>query len=270
MTVDLRVRDLLSRGPHRQRSLTHLIEQRAILDEFLNAGFAPRAMQDTGTFYFPLPFYTAGSLGTIDPTYEDDFWSKPGYEGSNPPSFLSAAKVDGFATITAVDRDGQSAPVSISFDPETVPKMGSMGSDGLQFYVYTADEKTRTVGSSGGSLSGDLKGATLTLKEPNDPAMLKALTVGGKIRINNRFLLALCFYPRHDIVTNGNPAYKQYLNTDGTPKYPQRSVPGWKLNSPHLKKENVKADQPAPPRYHSGESRRREFCKSFTNLPEKF
>ena len=206
-------------------------EQRAILDEFLNAGFAPRAMQDTGTFYLPLPFYTAGSLGAIDPTYEDDFWSKPGYEGTNPPSFLSAAKVDGFATITAVNGDGQSAPVSISFDPETVPKMGSMGSDGLQFYVYAVDEKTRTVGSSGGSLAGDLKGATLTLKGPNDPAMLRALTVGGKIRINNRFLLALCFYPRHDIVTNGNPAYKQYLNSDGTPKYPQRSVPGWKLNS---------------------------------------
>jgi hypothetical protein len=206
-------------------------EQRAILDEFLNAGFAPRAMQDTGTFYFPLPFYTAGGLSTIDPTYEDDFWSKPGYEGTNPPSFLAAAKVDGFATITAINRDAQSAPVSISFDPATVPKMGSMGSDGLQFYVYTADEKTRTVGSSGGSLTGDLKGATLTLKAPNDPAMVKALTIGGKIRINNRFLLALCFYPRHDIVTNGNPAYKQYLNTDGTPKYPQRSVPGWKLNS---------------------------------------
>ena len=102
-------------------------EQRAILDELLNAGFAPRAMQDTGTFYFPLPFYTAGSLGTIDPTYEDDFWSKPGYEGTNPPSFLSAAKVDGFATITAINRDAQSAPVSISFDPATVPKMGVNG-----------------------------------------------------------------------------------------------------------------------------------------------
>ena len=206
-------------------------EQHAILDEFLNAGFASRAMQDTGTFYFPLPFYTAGGLAALDPTYEDDFWSKPGYEGANPPSFLTAAKVDGFATITGINRDAQNVPTSVTFDPVTVPKMGSMGSDGLQFYVYAADEKTRTMGASGGSLNGDLKGATLTLKGPNDPAMLKALTIGGKIRINNRFLLALCFYPRHDIVTNGNPAYKQYLNADGTPKYPQRSVPGWKLNS---------------------------------------
>ncbi len=206
-------------------------EQHAILDEFLNAGFAPRALEDTGTFYFPLPFYTAGSLASIDPTYEDDFWSKPGYEGANPPRFLTAAKVDGFATITGINRDARNAPTSVTFDPVTVPKMGSMGSDGLQFYVYAADEKTRTMGASGGTLNGDLKGATLTLKGPNDPAMLKTLTIGGKIRINNRFLLALCFYPRHDIVTNGNPAYKQYLNADGTPKYPQRSVPGWKLNS---------------------------------------
>jgi hypothetical protein len=206
-------------------------EQHAILDEFLNAGFASRAMQDTGTFYFPLPFYTAGGLAALDPTYEDDFWSKPGYEGANPPSFLAAAKVDGFATITGINRDAQNVPTSVTFDPVAVPKMGSMGSEGLQFYVYAADEKTRTMGASGGSLNGDLKGATLTLKGPNDPAMLKALTVGGKVRINNRFLLALCFYPRHDIVTNGNPAYKQYLNADGTPKYPQRSVPGWKLNS---------------------------------------
>ena len=206
-------------------------EQHAILDEFLNAGFASRAMQDSGTFYFPLPFYTAGGLAILDPTYEDDFWSKLGYEGANPPGFLAAAKVDGFATITGISRDAQNAPTSVTFDAVTVPKMGSMGGDGLQFYVYAADEKTRTTGASGGSLNGEFKGATLTLKGPNDPAMLKALTIGGKIRINNRYLLALCFYPRHDIVTNGNPAYKQYLNTDGTPKYPQRSVPGWKLNS---------------------------------------
>ena len=36
-----------------------------------------------------------------DPSYEDDFWSKPGYAGINPPNYLKAAKVDGGATITA-------------------------------------------------------------------------------------------------------------------------------------------------------------------------
>jgi hypothetical protein len=205
-------------------------EQHAVLDELLNAGFGRRSIED-GFWVFSLPFYTAGGLAQVDPTYEDDFWTKPGYEGANPPSYLTAAKVDGFATITAINRDAQNVPTSIAFDPATIPTMGSMGSEGVQFYVYASDGKTRTVGSSNSSLDGELKGATLTLKKQNDAVMLNALTVGGKIRINNRYLLALCFYPRHDIVTNGDPAYKQYLNADGTPKYPQRSVPAWELNS---------------------------------------
>ncbi len=205
-------------------------EQHAVLDELLNAGFARRALEDA-TFVFTLPFYTAGGLASIDPTYEDDFWSKPGYEGVNPPSYLTAAKVDGFASITGINRDAQDMPTSIAFDPATVPSLGSMGSEGLKFYVYAADGKTRTVGASSNSLNGDLSGAALRLKGQNDPALLKALKVGGKIRINNRYLLALCFYPRHDIVTNGNPAYKQYLNPDGTAKYPQRPVAAWMLNS---------------------------------------
>jgi hypothetical protein len=205
-------------------------EQHAVLDELLNAGFGRRAIED-GMWVFSLPFYTAGGLAVIDPTYEDDFWSKPGYEGANPPSYFTAAKVDGFATITGINHDAQNVPTSITFDPATIPSLGSMGNEGLQFYVYAADGKTRTVGASSNSLEGELNGATLTLKGQNDPAMLNALTVGGKIRINNRYLLALCFYPRHDVVTNGDPAYKQYLNADGTPKYLQRPVPAWTLNS---------------------------------------
>jgi len=205
-------------------------EQHAVLDELLNAGYGRRALEN-GFWVFSLPFYTGGGLASIDPTYEDDFWSKPGYEGANPPSFLRAAKVDGVATIATINHDAQNAPTSITFDPATVPAMGSMGSEGLQFYVYAADGKTRTVGPSGSSLNRDLKGPILTLKGPNDPVMLNALSVGGRIRINNRYLLALCFYPRHDIVTNGDPAYKQYLNADGASKYPQRSVPAWQMNS---------------------------------------
>lgn len=44
--------------------------------------------------------------------------------------------------------------------------------------------------------------------------------------------LAFCdIDARHDILNNGNPANKQYLNADGTPKYPQRPVPAWMLHS---------------------------------------
>ena len=205
-------------------------DQRAVLDEMLNAGFARRAIEN-GMFVAEGPLYTAGGLRELDPTYEDDFWSKPGYEGANPPAYLTAGKVDGFATITTINRDAQNKPTSVVFDPATVPAMGTIGNAGLEYYVYAADGTTRTVGASTLSLKGTLSGNTLTLKPGNDPAMLAALAVGGKIRINNRYLLALYFYPRHDIVTNGDPAFRQYLDADGKPKYPQRSLPGWMLNA---------------------------------------
>ena len=204
-------------------------EQRDVLNELLNAGFGRRALEN-GRFT-PGPLFTAGGLLTIDPTYEDDFWSKPGYEGLNPPSYLTAAKVDGFATITGIDRDAQNFPTSVTLDVATLPKLGTIGNTGLQFYVYAPDGQTRISGVSSGALNADLIGAKLTLKGHNDPAMLNALTVGGKIRVNNRYLLALFFYPRHNVVTNSDPAYKQYLNPDGTPKYPQRPVPAWMQNS---------------------------------------
>jgi hypothetical protein len=69
---------------------------------------------------------------------------------------------------------------------------------------------------------GRLEGDTLKLEEgKSDPALLAALGPGGKLRINNRFLLAAMFYPRHSII-DGNPAFDQYRNADGTPKHVQR------------------------------------------------
>jgi hypothetical protein len=54
--------------------------------------------------------------------------------------------------------------------------------------------------------------------------LLGALSAGAKVRINNRFMLAACFYPRHSILDNGSPAYNQYRNGNGSPKYVQRPI----------------------------------------------
>ena len=113
-------------------------EERAVLDELLNAGFARLALEDM-KFTVTSAAQGAGSIQSFDPTYEDDFWSKPGYEGTNPPAYLAAAKVDGYATITGLTRNAQNAPTAVTFDPATVPALGSIGAAGLQFYVYGAD-----------------------------------------------------------------------------------------------------------------------------------
>jgi hypothetical protein len=198
-------------------------DERAVLDELLNAGFARLALEDM-KFSVATVSLGAGAIHTYDPGYEDDFWSKPGYEGTNPPSYLVAAKVDGYATIAGITRTARNLPTAITFEPATVPALGSIGADGLEYHVYAADGTTRVSNGNARSLAGKLEGNTLTLAGTNDPVLLNALAPGGKIRINNRFLLAACFYPRHSILDNGNPAYNQYKNADGTPKYVQRPV----------------------------------------------
>lgn len=197
--------------------------QRAVLNELLNAGFARQALGAI-KFNVATALQFAGSIEAYDPSYEDDFWSQPGYEGANPPAYLTAARVDGYATISEITRNAENSPTAIAFDPATLPALGSTGAAGLQWYVYRADGSIRVIGGSARSLAGNLKGSTLTLSGSNDPTLLKALVVGQRIRINNRLLLAACFYPRHSNFNNGNPAYDQYRNPDGTPRYVQRPI----------------------------------------------
>lgn len=193
-------------------------EERAVLDEVLSAGF-PRNVFETMQFSLGSAMLGLGSLSSLDPGYFAEFWTKPGYEGANPPAFLKAAIVDGVATIATINRNAQGVATAVSFDPASMPALGTNGSDGVQFTVLQDGAETR----EGSTLKGKLDGATLKLDDgKNDPALLATLTNGTKVRLDNRMVLALAFYPRHSILDNGNPAYNQYRNSDGSPKYVQR------------------------------------------------
>ena len=219
-------------------------EEKSVLDEFISAGYP---LPVIGNHFKSLtPLVDPVDVRLFDPTYEDDFWSKPGYAGANPPNYLKAAKVDGYATITAITRDAQNVPTAVQFDPATFPKLGTTGDNYLEYYVYAADgttrliDPTRAVGAPTDnkprySLMGKLDTATgvLTLTGTtkdvfggvspitNSPVLLNALKVGGKVRVNNRFILAMYYYPRYSILPSIH-SHDQYRNPDGSPKYPQR------------------------------------------------
>jgi PKD domain len=207
-------------------------EERSVLNEFIAAGF-PLAI--IGRHFNRLtPLIDPIDIRLGDPTYEDDFWSKPGYAGANPPEYLKAAKVDGYATITGITRDDKGVPTAIQFDPATIPAFGTTGDNYLEYFVYGPDGKTRLIDptrSSGEppenkrrfSLIGTLDklSGKLMLTGANSPVLLDALKVGSKVRINNRFILAMYFYPRYSIVA-GIRSHDQYRNADGSPRYPQR------------------------------------------------
>jgi hypothetical protein len=219
-------------------------EEKSVLNEFISAGYPLPVIGNH--FKNLIPLVDPIDIRLFDPTYEDDFWSKPGYAGVNPPNYLKAAKVDGYATITGITRNAAGAPTVIQFDPATVPALGTIGDSYLEYFVYAADGKTRLIDPARAvgvptdnkqrfSLLGDLNTATgsLTLTGTykvglergeaitNSPVLLNALKVGSKIRVNNRFILAMYFYPRYSNIP-GMRSYDQYRNTDGSAKYPQR------------------------------------------------
>jgi hypothetical protein len=218
-------------------------EEKAVLTEFISAGY-PLPVIGNHFKGLALPLVPPTAIRLADPTYEDDFWSKPGYEGVNPPDYLKAAKVDGWAIIAGITRNEAGEPTAIQFDPATVPALGTTGDAYLEYWVYAADGKTRLidptrpVGTSDDprfSLKGKFDAATSTLtltgtnKDAfggvtpitNRPLLLGALKIGDKVRINNRFILAMYFYPRHSNIP-GARSYDQYRNADGSAKYPQR------------------------------------------------
>ncbi|RJG57337.1 hypothetical protein D0Z70_03805 [Sphingobium terrigena] len=206
-------------------------EEKSVLNELLAAGYP---LNELNPMMWLKPIVGTDEIFHLDPTYEDDFWSKPGYAGSNPPSYLTAAKIDGFAPITAVNRDAAGAVVSVQLDPAAIPpvppaSVSPIGTTGQRFYVYGTDGRTRVVdplqrSDAYGALSGTIDRQTglLKLSGNNSPVLLQALAKGGQIRVTNRFILASYFYPRHTIVP-GYYQYDQYRNADGTPKYPQRA-----------------------------------------------
>src|SRR4029077_8459942 len=118
-------------------------KEKSALNEFLSAG-CPRPV--IGNHFKNLtPLVDPIDIRLADPTYEDDFWSKPGYAGVNPPNYLKAAKVDGYATIIGITRDAAGVPTVIQFDPATVPALGTTGDNYLEYWVYAADGKTRLI-----------------------------------------------------------------------------------------------------------------------------
>jgi hypothetical protein len=220
-------------------------EEKAVLDEFIAAGYP---LQIIGNHFkgLDLPLVDPADIRVYDQAYEDDFWSKTGYAGTNPPKWLTAAKIDGWATITGISRDAAGNPTAIQFDPATVPPTGTIGDPYLEFWVYASDGRTRlidpvvplghfTENKRRFSLQGKFDRATASLALTgtysqrwgpdmpwvNSKVLLDGLKVGSKVRINNRFILAMYFYPRHSNIP-GARSHNQYRNADGSPKYPQR------------------------------------------------
>ena len=209
-------------------------EERAALEEATRTGFPPAAWFN----YVPQgggPLVLVASyVPVLDPSYLDDFWSKPGYLGTDPTSSVRAARVQHEATVVDVLTDGRTR-LRLS----SVPTDDLTGAD-LIITSGAAAGKTASLGR----VDSDGKGHIGLVFEPvgdtidvmADPSVVDSIEAGDEVRIDNSRFLALQTYHRHQfprpIPTSTTPTS---TTTSGT-LTARRSTPGEGLTSARLER----------------------------------
>ncbi|WP_419872327.1 PKD domain-containing protein [Candidatus Pristimantibacillus sp. PTI5] len=198
--------------------------ERSVLHEVTKLGVPLRAWED---YKYVLGINEEGLLGFggvlrgIDPTYVDDFWSKQGYLGTEQSALgemFRQAKIDHVAAISEVTRDAHNVPTSLTI--ESVPKVEAPFL--LESALYDTDGTTK-IGTLRGSFDPVTK--VFTIRGSNSESVLGAIEEGAKLRIDNRFNLAILSYHRHQVPKRpGYYAWDQFKAADGTPLYPQRPM----------------------------------------------
>ncbi|KAJ3531400.1 hypothetical protein NM208_g8895 [Fusarium decemcellulare] len=211
--------------------------EQAILLEATKLGISTRTWEDfdavANSSTLAILMHTL--IKTIDPTYVDDFWSKPGYLGMEKSALgerLRSNLVDFNATVQSIKLDKGGVPVGVEL--YEVPAAAAHDIYGYDFTLLDSDGKVEL-----GALRGTLDQSTRTVifndisvGTPNNRTLLDSLNKGAQLRINNRWFIAIHAYYRHQVPDRaGLYGFDALRKTDGSPIYPQRSIDISKLLS---------------------------------------
>jgi hypothetical protein len=186
-------------------------EERAALREATLMGFPPRgwyAHETQGSGYFA---DIQGAIPPLDPTYVDDFWTKPGYLGSDPASSIQAER---FAFETRIARASAGPPARIEL--AEVPDR-PIADAHLVLLEGPAAGRSAPIAA--------VEGRAVTLANTTDPALAAAFEAGVPVRIDNSWPLALQTYQRHQVPPDrAEYAWDQFRDAAGKPLHPQRGL----------------------------------------------
>ncbi len=185
-------------------------EERAALKEAELMGFPPRgwyAHETMGSGYFS---HVAPLIPMLDPTYIDDFWSKPGYLGSDPDSSIHAERFH-FDTTIADVIDGFFKFVELDAIPDK-----NFADAHLVILSGTSEGNSIPIAT----INGNRIGFTLAA----DQTAISNLRIGDKVRIDNSWALALQTYHRHQLPGADMCGWNQFRDAQGKPLYPQRDI----------------------------------------------
>jgi hypothetical protein len=194
--------------------------------------------------------FTALYQGMVmaDPTYFEDFWTKPGYLGFEPPESLKKARLQ-FTTAIKAPLSAEQMEARALNDKRLPgqPKGDPRGTVDLAWAAAMNDGSARPmayelaatppdVGFIGGDLfilSGAAKGKRLALKALNgdvaslgivDVKTLALLKPGDEVRVDNSNFLAAQSYHRHQVPDASYKVWDQFRGPDGKPIGPQRKI----------------------------------------------
>jgi hypothetical protein len=156
-----------------------------------------------------------------DPSYLEDFWTKPGYAGADDPAALRGRIAQGETTVRRVvaARDLRMFRPSLARASEDEPIGVVLDVDDADRLFYA--KLTVTSGMANGRtlyVGGVDEGGVLIPFTLGVPELFSGVEAGDTVRYDNRDYVAYCHYHRHI----GVDPERGELAVDGHPMYPRR------------------------------------------------
>ncbi len=206
-------------------------EEQGALTEATLMGFPPRGWFDYPTLNGGPLTLVAGYVPRLDPTYVDDFWTKPDYLGTDLKSSIGKSRIQYDTTIVSVTTTGPMTRIKLKSKPD-----GDLTGADLVIISGTAAGKSIALFdlSSFGLGPATRPGQSVPLADKDivsasgmfgsDPSVIASLKPGDKVRVDNSWYLALQTFHRHQVPTPDYYAWDEFRDNDGKPIYPQRKV----------------------------------------------
>ncbi|MDO5422403.1 MAG: hypothetical protein Q4F41_01595 [Eubacteriales bacterium] len=217
-------------------------EEKEALQEICRMGFPPRVcaafeVEDDGS----LPVLTP-VVQRLDPTYFTDFWTKPGYLGTEPGSSAARDRIHLHTTITGFGiQEAQKEPETMDgrngTDDAWQKMLTDAGSSFLEVEEVPQGEDLFLRGVDILFETGNAAGKKLRLKKIVGNRLIPGMSYGAddfgevirmvkkgdKILLDNSDYLAIQTYHRHQVPEDRSfHAWDQYRDESGKPRYPQR------------------------------------------------
>ena len=205
----------------------------------------------------------------MDASYFEDFWTKPGYLGTEENSSAVRDRIKMEATIQLVFTPKPKANVLTSGLIGAVPTNGAdtaflkMMSDAnasgdcwVELDQVPEGDDLYLTGTNFIVLTGDAAGERLAVDRienscvhfgrafglDNISEVIEKLKPGDRVMLDNSDYIAFQTYHRHQVPDASYHGWDQYRNADGTPKYPQRPFlvgPIFTSNGPGCKQNGL-------------------------------